>query len=474
MPEIESYGSNREKMAAECNEFHVGDIDDNQNAVVRPKSFLQNNKKPVRLQDAHTDTGADKLDVQVNNEDLHLSPKTPSTDSSSSESPSTEVGSNDDDDDTESLIPRDIALCQDIDYELLSSNYGSDDSFTPISPEPGDWFCASKPQSLDDPGYPYNSYLRPEAHPYLEWEELFALTDYVHLGSYNRGDQLASNCNGVASLSPNGHLTGPSNKPGEISIENDDNSSRSSDLFDVFVNPVHYSASDETESDEVLSSNDSESVVSETDSDISKPRKSNLRDPRRPRTPPGTPSRKTVRFADALGLDLETVRHILELDPGCPSPPIPSLNLDGACQRNVKSVLRFCFDQPGGRPDFLHRLYTQNICLENVVVSDMTVVGTIKVRNLNYNKEVRVRYSWDCWSSHCNVLAVYVAGSCDGPTDRFSFAFTVPRSHTGLGDKVFFAVFYQVGGQVYWDNNIGHNYLMLVEEEIKRKKSKKL
>ncbi|XP_063951502.1 glycogen-binding subunit 76A-like isoform X2 [Lytechinus pictus] len=300
----------------------------------------------------------------------------------------------------------------------------------------------------------------PQAHPDLDWDELFALTDYM--GVANKSPYFGSNNNNncLSLVQNNRTLTSPPKVEHVESV-----SSSCSDLFDVFINPAAYSASDESE--EGLSSVDSESTLSETDSDASssRPRKSSMR--KRPRTPLGNPSRKSVTFADALGLDLQTVRHILEMDP-CPSPPMTVLPLDSSCQTISKSV-HLCFEQPGGRPDFLQRLCQQNICLENAMISDMTIIGTIKVRNLDFCKEVRVRYSWDNWATHANIMARYVAGSCDGPTDRFSFGFTIPRRYVGVGDRVFFAVFYKVANQEYWDNNNGFNYMLLIDEEVKTK-----
>ena len=59
------------------------------------------------------------------------------------------------------------------------------------------------------------------------------------------------------------------------------------------------------------------------------------------KTPPGTPSRKkVVRFADALGLDLESVRHILNLEA---PPKIPSTALrDLKVNKNLYMRHFFC------------------------------------------------------------------------------------------------------------------------------------
>ena len=155
------------------------------------------------------------------------------------------------------------------------------------------------------------------------------------------------------------------------------------------------------------------------------PLKSSMRDPSRAKTPPGTPNKKSVRFADALGLDLETVKTILRTE----SPPDLNVHVDEERQTISAKVLSLCFQQPGGKPDFLPRLYVQNICLENVVVHEMTLIGTIKVRNLGFDKAVRIRHSSDNWKTYVDVMAMYVQGSCDGPTDRFSFGLSRAQEH---------------------------------------------
>lgn len=50
-----------------------------------------------------------------------------------------------------------------------------------------------------------------------------------------------------------------------------------------------------------------------------------------------------------------------------------------------------------------------NVSLENVIVkeNDSIVVGTVKVRNLSFKKEVIVRTSWDDWKSQEDTLCTY-------------------------------------------------------------------
>ncbi len=196
-------------------------------------------------------------------------------------------------------------------------------------------------------------------------------------------------------------------------------------------------------------------------------RKSSIKDSSKT---PETPGRKSVRFADALGLDLEVVRNILESE----SPPdYPSMALaacstvftddetGGSTVTIQPRYLSMSFIQPGGQSDFLTRVYQQQICLENAVVSDFTVLGTIKVRNISYQKSVKIRYSADRWKTFGDIPALYVLNSCDGPTDRYSFGLSAPRDMS-VGDRLEFCICYRVNNnQEFWDNNFGQNYSLL-------------
>ncbi len=64
------------------------------------------------------------------------------------------------------------------------------------------------------------------------------------------------------------------------------------------------------------------------------------------KTPPGTPSRKkVVRFADALGLDLESVRHILNLEAPPKIPAAALRDLKVSSQTNNTKVLSMTFSR---------------------------------------------------------------------------------------------------------------------------------
>lgn len=183
------------------------------------------------------------------------------------------------------------------------------------------------------------------------------------------------------------------------------------------------------------------------------------------KTPPGTPGRKKmVRFADALGLDLESVRHVIDADnpPKIPASAISDLKV--GVERDRQEVgsryLDLCFQQPSADINFLARVMANKVILENCVINDMSITGVVRVANIGYHKCVRVRYSINNWVTFYDVMASYIQNSCDGATDRFSFTLVAPNS-VGPGSKISFAVSYTVGDQVYWDSNDGKNYEIL-------------
>ncbi|XP_071091879.1 glycogen-binding subunit 76A-like isoform X2 [Haliotis cracherodii] len=181
------------------------------------------------------------------------------------------------------------------------------------------------------------------------------------------------------------------------------------------------------------------------------------------KTPPGTPSRKkVVRFADAMGLDLESVRNIVNVDtpPKVPASALADLRVGLEEDRRAMGsrFLTACFSQPGASENFMKKVLAQKVSLENAVITGMTITGVIRVANISFNKMVRVRYSTNRWATFHDIAASYVQNSCDGPTDRFSFSIVAPANFD-VGSRLEFAVSYAASCTVFWDNNEGRNYV---------------
>lgn len=185
------------------------------------------------------------------------------------------------------------------------------------------------------------------------------------------------------------------------------------------------------------------------------------------KTPPGTPGRKkSVRFADILGLDLADVRTFLDEVPKIPKSAyedldvtlpsnVPEVNLGPPLDK----VLVPLFQQPGCLPNFLDRLRDLQVCLESAAVTDpinLTITGCVRVRNLDFHKSVHVRYSLDSWRSYSDLSASYVENSCDGFSDKFTFILF--GNSLQIGQRLEMAMRFQVKGEQYWDNNYGLNY----------------
>ena len=200
------------------------------------------------------------------------------------------------------------------------------------------------------------------------------------------------------------------------------------------------------------------------------------------KTPPGTPgSKKIVRFADALGLDLAAVRTFLDEVPNVPQSAFNDLSgvevsntpaaiassfpwrasattFSRMANTNPLSLVA-SFTQPGNLPNFLELVKQQKICLETAcLVDDSCLSGVVRVLNIDFHKSVLVRYTMDEWKTHSDQLATYVPGSCDGLSDRFTFSIPCAQS-LQVGQRFIFALCYRVSGQEIWDSNTGKNYV---------------
>lgn len=181
--------------------------------------------------------------------------------------------------------------------------------------------------------------------------------------------------------------------------------------------------------------------------------------------------RKSVRFADSLGLELISVRHFCEAD--LPQVPVP-LPLQARAADLFKTrkppalgelepvmfgpspLMEPLFSpQPGASPGFAERVRQHKVKLEWVRAEPAGLRGAVRVLNLAYEKAVSVRYTLNRWVSCAEVAAAYVSpGPADGLTDRFSFHLPAAAA----GGTLEFAVRYRVAGTEYWDNNAGLNY----------------
>ena len=144
--------------------------------------------------------------------------------------------------------------------------------------------------------------------------------------------------------------------------------------------------------------------------------------------------------------------------------------------KNYKCELKWkqCFEQPGLKPDFYLRLNEKKVLLETIHLKSQIISGIVRVLNICFNKNVKIRYTIDNWKTFNDIETAYINNSCDGLTDRFSFNLNLEAKLAEFFNnsqnfnnlfKVEFAIVYETKptnseNQEYWDNNYGLNYLI--------------
>lgn len=171
-------------------------------------------------------------------------------------------------------------------------------------------------------------------------------------------------------------------------------------------------------------------------------------------------AKKQVSFADHKGLTLAVVKIFSEFDDPIDIPlSIQKLFASALYVPDEEDKLMLDFKQPSA--DYLHfrqRLEKDSVCLEHCLLKDRAIAGTIKVKNLSYEKTVKVRITFNTWKSHTDVDCQYVNDMYLGSEwDTFSFEVKLP-DRVELRERVEFAVLYVVDGNTYWDSNQGKNY----------------
>ena len=172
---------------------------------------------------------------------------------------------------------------------------------------------------------------------------------------------------------------------------------------------------------------------------------------------------KRVSFADDLGGPLVQIR-ILTARPESPPLLHPEIlsSLTKGSSAGVSDLppIKLNFSQPASDyVAFRNKLESNFVALENVILKDYNLAGTIKVKNIAFEKKVFVRYSTDCWESFTDVDGSYIPTSngVSLPFDTFSFEIHVSPK-MDVSKKLQFAVLFEANCRQYWDNNNGENF----------------
>ncbi|XP_013391609.1 protein phosphatase 1 regulatory subunit 3B [Lingula anatina] len=176
--------------------------------------------------------------------------------------------------------------------------------------------------------------------------------------------------------------------------------------------------------------------------------------------------KKRVTFADYNGLALSTVKIMTE--PSDQPPKLPQSILEAVTEGVKASAtsdapLEIKFPQPAADyMKFRDKIQNNFVSLENVIVKEYHVYGTVKVKNVSFEKKVFARFTHDSWGKYDDIPAEYLplgAGESSqySSIDTFSFEFDVPATFDP-SKRIEFAICYEENGIQHWDSNDGQNY----------------
>lgn len=121
--------------------------------------------------------------------------------------------------------------------------------------------------------------------------------------------------------------------------------------------------------------------------------------------------------------------------------------------------VKFDFLPPSLEDGFLERVFKDNVSLQRAYFDPirLSIIGDTRVTNFFYEKKVSAVCTWNNWDKEFEVHAEF-NGTHDA-TDIFTFELPICCSHNSTMQ---FAIRYITGGQVFWDNNQGKNYMVRI------------
>jgi hypothetical protein len=190
------------------------------------------------------------------------------------------------------------------------------------------------------------------------------------------------------------------------------------------------------------------------------------------RSAPATPAHKGVRFHSQL----EHVKLFLaEQKPLAVSRDGSPTDTSGT-DSEFPPFIYARDDDLKERPLLVHRIDVptapplatdlRDVAVENIDLVGTTVEGTVRVRNIAFEKWIAVRFTLDKWQTTSEVTARYKESVPKSAFDRFMFSIKLADVLSRAEEKtLFLAVRYSVAGREIWDNNSGRNYQVRVVRE---------
>lgn len=169
-----------------------------------------------------------------------------------------------------------------------------------------------------------------------------------------------------------------------------------------------------------------------------------------------------MSFADSVGLELASIRYMTE---GRDTPP----NLERFHQNHQlkekqprPNPLKPQFLQPiHDFGEFYSKLHSNCVALESVAVVNNVINGIIKVRNIAYEKYVKILYTTDGWKTKATLPCYYVNSLNSMTVSNHFDAFSFQLETKPDCDRLDFCIEYSCAGQTYWDSNSSKNYTLV-------------
>ncbi|XP_051956727.1 protein phosphatase 1 regulatory subunit 3B-like [Xyrauchen texanus] len=180
-------------------------------------------------------------------------------------------------------------------------------------------------------------------------------------------------------------------------------------------------------------------------------------------------AKKQVSFADHKGHALTMVKMFSEFNDPIDIPSnIEQFFTASLTLSEGKGKLSLDFEQPSA--DYLkfrQRIENDHVCLEHCMLKEKSIAGTVKVKNLSFEKSVKLRITFDDWKCCTDIVCQYVKDTYTGSDrDTFSFEADLP-DQVPPHECIEFAICYEVNGFAIWDNNQGQNY-RIIQSTLKR------
>ena len=116
--------------------------------------------------------------------------------------------------------------------------------------------------------------------------------------------------------------------------------------------------------------------------------------------------------------------------------------------------------------DIIPLIYERQVMLECLYTKESIAYGTVRVHNCAYDKHVFARITENNWETYQDIQAWHSMNYPNNNTDVFTFEISLGKydDDTKVPKQIHFAVCCQTPDQVFWDNNLGWNYVLDVLE----------